>query len=301
MKKKKLYEEVFGEETIDEGTVDVEVLDEKVVVKKAKKSNKKLNTTMIAIIAAVAFLGLAVVLFFYIKSSKLKDAIDSITGNDIVIKGNVAYLDGEEKEDKPIVQYDKPEKGDVIAKIKVKNYGTIVVRFFPEHAPLAVENFVTHAQEGYYDGLTFHRVINDFMIQGGDPKGDGTGGESIWTNTADEPIPFTDEYSEYLMPIRGALCMANSGTNTNGSQFFIVQTKEYRIEDVMNLRKKVDADLVDYYKENGGAGWLYGKHTVFGQVIEGYDILDKIAGASVDSNSKPTEDIVIDKIDIDLY
>ena len=98
--------------------------------------------------------------------------------------------------------------------------GDITVRFFKDEAPKAVENFITHAKEGYYDGLTFHRVINDFMIQGGDPKGDGTGGESIWGTK------FEDEFSDNLHNFRGALSMANAGTNTNGSQFFIVQSSQ---------------------------------------------------------------------------
>lgn len=297
-----------SKEELNETFVEAEMKREKGI-----KPEKKMNTTLIAIIAAAAFIGLAVALFFFINLMKEKSAIEKITGNDIVIIDGVVYLDDgsadtstsgdtSAKEDKPIVQYEKPEKGDVIAKIKVKGHGTIVVRFFPEHAPLAVENFVTHAKEGYYDGLTFHRIMDDFMIQGGDPKGNGTGGESIWTDDNGDEVPFTDEYSKYLMPIRGALCMANSGANTNGSQFFIVQTKNYIITDVINLRNKgVDDDLVDYYKENGGAGWLYGAHTVFGQVIEGYDVLDSIAGVKVDSQSKPEKDVIIQSIEIDIY
>lgn len=97
--------------------------------------------------------------------------------------------------------------------------GSITIRLFPQFAPKAVENFTTHAKNGYYDGLTFHRVIEDFMIQGGDPAGNGTGGESIWK------APFEDEFTDVLHNFRGALSMANSGANTNGSQFFIVQNK----------------------------------------------------------------------------
>ncbi|MBQ9859757.1 MAG: peptidylprolyl isomerase [Clostridia bacterium] len=96
--------------------------------------------------------------------------------------------------------------------------GDIHIRFFPEAAPKAVENFLTHAKNGYYNGLTFHRVIKDFMIQGGDPKGDGTGGENIWGSEG-----FEDEFDQKLMNIYGSLAMANSGKNTNGSQFFINQ------------------------------------------------------------------------------
>ena len=214
------------------------------------------------------------------------------------------YVSSEEiLEEKPVVQYAKPEKGDVVAKIKIKGYGTITVKFFPDHAPLAVENFVQHVKDGYYDGLTFHRIIDDFMIQGGDPTGTGSGGDSIWKDDKGEYIPFEDEYSKYLMPIRGALCMANSGENTNGSQFFIVQTNSYQIADVMNLRNAgVDDDLIDYYKENGGAGWLYEAHTVFGQVVDGYDVLDKVAGVKTNaSNGKPNEDVIIEKIELSTY
>ena len=98
--------------------------------------------------------------------------------------------------------------------------GDITVKLFPKYAPLAVENFLTHAKEGYYNGLLFHRVINNFMIQTGDPKGDGTGGESIWKGkdkSKDSGTGFENEYSPYLYNLRGALAMANSGPNTNGS------------------------------------------------------------------------------------
>jgi peptidyl-prolyl cis-trans isomerase B (cyclophilin B) len=102
--------------------------------------------------------------------------------------------------------------------------------------------------------------------------------------------------------MRGALCMANAGANTNGSQFFIVQKTDYTIADVMNLRSLgLDEDLVDYYKENGGACWLYKAHTVFGQVIEGYDVLDEVAGVKVNSQGKPDKDVIIDSIDFDIY
>ena len=100
--------------------------------------------------------------------------------------------------------------------------GNVKIKLFPEYAPKAVENFVKHSEEGYYDGLIFHRVITDFMIQGGDPSGNGTGGKSIYGK------PFEDEFSTNLYNLRGALSMANSGANTNGSQFFIVQKETRR-------------------------------------------------------------------------
>ena len=130
------------------------------------------------------------------------------------------------------------------------NQGDIKVKLFADIAPKTVENFTTHAKNGYYDNGIFHRVIRDFMIQGGDPEGTGMGGESIWGGS------FEDEFSDKLLNVRGALSMANAGPNTNGSQFFIVQADE--------------------------TPWLNGKHTVFGQVIEGMDVVDKIAGVAVD-------------------
>ena len=107
--------------------------------------------------------------------------------------------------------------------------GDITIKLFPKYAPLAVENFLTHAKEGYYNGVLFHRVISDFMIQSGDPKGDGTGGESIWKNkdkSIDSGNGFKNEISPYLYNIRGAVAMANAGADTNGSQFFINQNTD---------------------------------------------------------------------------
>lgn len=116
----------------------------------------------------------------------------------------------------PQLTKDVAENEDLVE--MVTNKGTIKIKLFPEHAPKAVENFMTHAKDGYYNGLTFHRVIKDFMIQGGDPKGDGTGGESIWGEG------FETEINNHLYNIRGALSMARSqDPNSNGSQFFIVQ------------------------------------------------------------------------------
>ncbi|WP_414705289.1 peptidylprolyl isomerase [Pseudobacteroides sp.] len=168
------------------------------------------------------------------------------------------------------------------------NYGDIKIKLFSEDAPLTVENFVTHANKGYYDNLIFHRVINDFMIQGGDPQGTGMGGESIWGE------PFKDEFSNKLYNIRGALSMANRGPNTNGSQFFIVQNPV--IDDELKEHLKltgIDDKLIDSYSKVGGTPWLDGKHSVFGQVYEGLDVVDKIATVKVGNNNKPVEDVKI--------
>ena len=185
----------------------------------------------------------------------------------------------------------KPEQGETIAIMHIKNYGDIKIKFFKNVAPKAVENFITHSKNGYYNGLTFHRVINDFMIQGGDPTGTGAGGESIWGKK------FEDEFSYTLLPYRGALCMANSGTNTNGSQFFIEQAK-YNEETYKMFEGSNPEKLLEAYKIYSGSLHLFGKHTVFGQVYEGMDVVDKIAATQTDSNDKPVNDVVIESIEI---
>lgn len=171
--------------------------------------------------------------------------------------------------------------------------GTIKIKLFPEYAPKAVENFVKHSEEGYYNGLIFHRIIKDFMIQGGDPKGNGTGGESIYGK------PFEDEFSNHLFNIRGALSMANAGANTNGSQFFIVQNTKVDPSMKSQMEKAgYPKEIIDAYAKNGGTPWLDHRHTVFGQVVEGMDVVDKIANTPVDAQDKPKEDVIIQKINV---
>ena len=142
------------------------------------------------------------------------------------------------------------------------NHGAIEVELFDEDAPKTVENFRKLAADGFYDGVIFHRVIKDFMIQGGDPTGTGTGGPGY---------TFEDEFNDNKVE-RGALAMANAGPNTNGSQFFIVTT---------------DA-----------APWLDGKHTVFGRVTAGMDAVDSIEGTDTDAGDKPVSDVVIERIEL---
>lgn len=193
-------------------------------------------------------------------------------------------------------QMDKPQVGETIAVIHT-NMGDISVRLFADLVPNTVENFVTHAKNGYYNGIIFHRVINNFMIQGGDPTGTGRGGESIWGRS------FKDEFAVELHNVRGALSMANAGPNTNGSQFFIVQSKEIDSRFLSQMRNIPDSfpeNIVNAYAENGGTPWLDFKHSVFGQVFEGMDVVDKIAGVRVDMLDKPFDDIVIESIDISV-
>ena len=142
------------------------------------------------------------------------------------------------------------------------NKGDIAVELFDDDAPKTVENFVKLARDGFYDGVIFHRVIPDFMIQGGDPTGTGTGGPGY---------QFEDEFNDHKVE-RGALAMANAGPNTNGSQFFIVTTQS--------------------------APWLDGKHTVFGRVTGGMDVVDAISEVDRDSRDKPREDVVIERVEV---
>ena len=191
-----------------------------------------------------------------------------------------------------LLQFQDPAPGSEIAIMKT-SMGDITLMFFPEQAPKAVENFVTHAKNGYYNGLTFHRVINDFMIQGGDPSGNGTGGASIW----DEP--FEDEFTTELHNFRGALSMANAGPGTNGSQFFIVQkdTLDPGYEEAMR-RAGWPEDVISAYVKAGGTPHLDGRHTVFGFVTDGMDVVDAIAGVKTGMGDRPLEDVVIRKITI---
>lgn len=189
-------------------------------------------------------------------------------------------------------QLEKPKKGGKIAVLNT-NHGQIKIRLFPQAAPKAVENFIGLIENKYYDKTIFHRVIKDFMIQGGDPTATGRGGKSIWNKA------FEDEFSINFRNIRGALSMANAGPNTNGSQFFIVQVPSCQ-EDI--IRQMEDAgpsrgfteDVIEAYKNNGGAWWLDGKHTVFGQVFQGLDVVDEISGLEVNYMDKPLEDVIIE-------
>lgn len=172
------------------------------------------------------------------------------------------------------------------------NRGDITVKLFADIAPKTVENFVTHAKNGYYDNQIFHRVIKDFMLQGGDPTGTGMGGESIWGGS------FADEFANNVFNMRGALSMANAGPNTNGSQFFIVQATGMLKSMKSDLRNSsLPEEVVKTYVK-GGTPWLDGKHTVFGHVIAGMDTVDAIAAVGVDMYDKPTQDVIIETITI---
>ena len=185
--------------------------------------------------------------------------------------------------------------GDTVATFKT-NMGDIKVKLFPEIAPKTVENFTTHAKNGYYNGLIFHRVIKDFMIQGGDPTGTGMGGESIWGPK------FEDEFSPKLHNFCGALSMANAGPNTNGSQFFIVEATsvpEHLLAQMKDMPEAFPESCVEAYEKLGGTPWLDFRHTVFGQVFEGMEVVHNIASVKVGSADKPCEDVIIETIIIE--
>lgn len=198
-----------------------------------------------------------------------------------------------------LLQFEPVAEGATTAVIKT-NMGDITVVLYSEQAPKAVANFIGLAQEGKYDGVSFHRVINDFMIQGGDTDNmDGFGGQSLWG------APFEDEFSDNLWNFRGALSMANTGApSSNGSQFFIVQASAVDSNLIAQMKDAgFPSNVIAKYKEVGGTPWLDKQHTVFGQVIDGMDVVDKIAAVPVDGNSKPLatdeyEAIVIESIEI---
>ena len=181
-----------------------------------------------------------------------------------------------------------------IAIIKT-NHGDMRIKLFPDHAPKTVANFIALSKDGYYDGVIFHRIIKDFMIQGGDPTGTGMGGESIYGES------FEDEFSEELYNVRGALSMANAGPNTNGSQFFIVQNQHLPYSKKEIARGGWPEPIAEIYAEQGGTPHLDRRHTVFGQLVDeaSYEVLDAIAGVETGAMDKPVDDVVIETIEIE--
>lgn len=172
--------------------------------------------------------------------------------------------------------------------------GDISLELFDDLAPLAVKNFLQHAKEGYYDKTIFHRVIPQFMIQGGDPTGTGRGGESIYGH------PFANECRPELFHFNGALSMANAGPNTNGSQFFIVCADQLdpAFPDQMRANGWPE-EAVAHYQEVGGTPWLDGKHTVFGQVVDGMSVVEAISKVDRNRMDRPIEDVVINAVRVE--
>lgn len=206
--------------------------------------------------------------------------------------------------DVQIRNFEMPAEGEKIAVINVKDYGTIKIKLFGDAAQKGVENFVGLAEMGYYDELIFHRVIPNFMIQGGDPRGDGTGGKSIWGDKFDGGIP------EGLYHFTGAVAYANSGaTSTNGSQFYIVNTPDGYLQNTCEELMQYDPNtynwpqnVIDMYNEKGGVPFLDGGYTVFGQVFEGMDVVRAIAAVETNpENDKPLQQVQMESVQIVEY
>ena len=198
-----------------------------------------------------------------------------------------------------VKNFTTPQKGDTIVVMTIKGYGDVKIRFFPEYAEKGVENFVELAKKGYYDGLIFHRIISDIMIQGGDPLGNGTGGECIWGEK------FDGGTDPNVIHAAGAVAYANSGsTATNGSQFYIVTGTVTSQED-FSLYEQYGYTFTDDQKEIystvGGTPHLDGSYTVFGQVYEGLDIIYALQDVATDQMDKPTEDVVIESMKVGEY
>lgn len=219
---------------------------------------------------------LAVTALFFVGCGKEQTTLEPIPTSD----GTYTSMTTNDLE-----QFRLPRSGDTVITLST-NMGDIQLLLFPEAAPKAVENFITLGSQGYYDGVLFHRVIDDFMIQGGDPEGTGMGGQSMWGT------PFEDEFDDRYFPYRGALAMANAGPNTNGSQFFIVQTSSALsgLDETYDLNEQMG----QAYEALGGTQHLFKHHTVFGHVVGGMDVVDAIAKTPIDKKNKPLEDVVIE-------
>lgn len=236
-----------------------------------------------------------------------------------------------------------PKSGDLIATFEIEDYGTIKAVLFPEAAPVGVENFQKLCDAGYYKGLTIHRVVKNFMFQGGSKNGDGTGGDAMVNNGR-----FSIETAQNARHFYGALCYANAGSINNTTQFYIVNNKvsqdidaygadegqktiDSDMEFLNKNYKQYDQDMIDYYlskvkynqntvdflkyatteikekyKQVGGAPSLDGNYTVFGQVYEGFDVIDTLSAVEVEDNgdkeeSKPVKDIIIKNVTVSTF
>lgn len=282
----------------------------------------------LSIILSALIVASAALCFAGCNQEVTMDTVDtSFLGKDAAVKDDTEHQVG--------YQLEMPEKGDTIA-ILHTNMGDITWRFFPENAPKTVQNFIDLAKAGKYDNTIFHRVINNFMIQGGDyENANGTGGKAA------NGGQFEDEFCNKLFNIRGSVAMANSGKDTNGSQFFINQAtaesfsgftsyeeswkvarniiaqyvNQNKQDDISNINGLsfynptiVPDDVKKLYEENGGNPHLDGAfnaadkgHTVFAQVIDGMDVVDKIAKTEVDQSNMPKTPVVINSVEITTY
>lgn len=267
---------------------------------------------------------LLVLSFAACSSSEEGTAARTVLGTEGIVAAKDLKPTSASDKEKLGYQLEMPEKGEEIC-ILHTNHGDIKIRLFPDAAPKAVYNFKSLVISGYYDGIVFHRVMDDFMIQGGDPTATGRGGESIWGEK------FDDEFHTNLVNISGSLSCANSGPNTNGSQFFInavapggidwdyyefiytnyyepdPETFAYYYQTTLDTTK-VTEEYKKIYNEHGGNVHLDGAystagrgHTVFGQVFEGMDVVQEIEKVETDEDDKPLQDCVILSAEIVPY
>lgn len=175
------------------------------------------------------------------------------------------------------------------------NYGDFLIQLFEKEAPMLVENFVRLAQDRFYDGTLFYKIDPNFALQGGSTKADGTGGKSAWGH------PIENEFAPNLFHFRGAVSMVSEQpqTNTNASQFFVVQNKKTPEKYLTQLKNAgYPQEIIDAYKQNGGLPILDRRYSIFGQVVKGLDVVDKIAQVKVDSNNHPIKPVKINTIEI---
>ena len=213
----------------------------------------------------------------------------------LALAGCSGTLGGEKLNvDSDEMQFARPQAGDKVAIITTSE-GVIKVRLFEDLAPKAVNNFIFLAQSGYYNNVTFHRAIEDFLIQSGSPDGSTNGGTSAWG------LEFEDEFSDLLHHYNGALSMANHGEDTNGSQFFFVTSPIGQLDSAKEeqmSRAGWRSGVIDAYKQAGGLPALDYRYTVFGQIYEGLDVAYSISRAKTDENDRPKKDIVIETVEI---
>ena len=198
------------------------------------------------------------------------------------------------------LQFQTPAEGDPIA-IFNTSAGEVRAVLYPDVAPMAVENFTRLAQEGYYDGTSFHRIVSGFVVQGGDASGTGTTGSTIWNNN-----PYPKEISDQLHHYSGALCAAFSpDEDVSGlSQFYFVQSLPEKLDDSLRTQMEeagVRTEVIEAYDAAGGLPYLDYTDTVFGQVYEGMDVVDTLAQSEVDENGKPVEDVLLNSVTISTY
>lgn len=191
-------------------------------------------------------------------------------------------------------QLQGPSAGDTIAVFETSK-GTFKAVLYPEYAPKAVENFIAHANNSYYADMIFHRVVEGFVVQTGDPTGTGGGGESALG------APFENEYSNNLHHFTGALGMANAAENQNKSQFYVVQGGPVSDDLIAQMEQAgFDQEVIDGYKQRGGQPTLDNRYTVFGYVYEGMDVVNEIAKVKVE-NERPKKDVELISVTIETY